>query len=169
MSNVEYEIVDVDAWEQDATLVVDGRRIYFQFAAEKANALTIEDALDYLVRDSIYATGSEAWQRWKPFPATAPTDRSILVSGTWNAPHSPSFGQEAVTETRWGSYSSTGTKGFHWSGLYYPEEGTRALKPRWAVDWKYWTELPRRTPVPDSNPNRYPFPQPNPDRGYLEP
>lgn len=28
---MEYEIIEVDYWEQDATLVIDGLRIYFQF------------------------------------------------------------------------------------------------------------------------------------------
>jgi hypothetical protein len=39
-----YKIVDVDYWENDAFLVVDGKRHYFQFSKEP----TFKDALWYL-------------------------------------------------------------------------------------------------------------------------
>lgn len=43
---VEYTIENIDYWEQDATLVVGNKRIYFQWDAK--NHPTIEDALEYL-------------------------------------------------------------------------------------------------------------------------
>lgn len=45
-----YEITEIDYWEQDATLVIEGRRVYFQFSKEP----TLAEAIDFLVRDSKY-------------------------------------------------------------------------------------------------------------------
>ena len=43
----EYEIVDIDWWENDATLVVEGQRFYFQFGEDAVarRKLTLLDAL----------------------------------------------------------------------------------------------------------------------------
>jgi hypothetical protein len=49
---VEYEIVDIDWFENDAVLVVGDNRYYFQWDA-KAEP-TIIDALEFFKKDSIY-------------------------------------------------------------------------------------------------------------------
>lgn len=48
---IEYEIVDVDYFENDAVLVVDGNRYYFQWDAKSEP--TIVDALDFFKKESI--------------------------------------------------------------------------------------------------------------------
>ena len=47
---VEYEIVDVDYAENDAYLVVDGNKYYFQWDAKSEP--TILDALEFFRKDS---------------------------------------------------------------------------------------------------------------------
>ena len=47
---VEYEIADVDYFENDALLVVDGRKYYFQWDAKSEP--TIVDALEFFKQDS---------------------------------------------------------------------------------------------------------------------
>ena len=47
---VEYEIVDVDYFENDAYLVVDGRKYFFQWDAKSEP--TILDALEFFRKDS---------------------------------------------------------------------------------------------------------------------
>ena len=47
---VEYEITDIDYVENDAYLVVDGRKYYFQWVAKSEP--TIVDALEFFKRDS---------------------------------------------------------------------------------------------------------------------
>jgi len=47
---VEYEITDVDYFENDAILVVDDRKYYFQWDAKSEP--TIIDALEFLKLDS---------------------------------------------------------------------------------------------------------------------
>jgi hypothetical protein len=47
---IEYEITDVDYAENDAYLVVDGRKYYFQWDAKSEP--TIVDALEFFKRDS---------------------------------------------------------------------------------------------------------------------
>lgn len=47
---IEYEITDVDYFENDAILVVDGRNYYFQWDAKSEP--TIIDALEFFKRDS---------------------------------------------------------------------------------------------------------------------
>ena len=47
---IEYEIVDVDYFENDAILVVGGNRYYFQWDAKSEP--TIIDALDFFKKDS---------------------------------------------------------------------------------------------------------------------
>ncbi|MCK9532603.1 MAG: hypothetical protein M0R77_19100 [Gammaproteobacteria bacterium] len=42
---VEYQIVDIDYWEQDAILFIGGQRLYFQWDAK--NPPTLIDALNY--------------------------------------------------------------------------------------------------------------------------
>jgi hypothetical protein len=49
--SIEYEIVDVDYFENDAVLVVDGNRYYFQWDAKSEP--TIVDALDFFKKESI--------------------------------------------------------------------------------------------------------------------
>ncbi len=49
MPNIEYEIVDVDYWENDAILVIDGKRIYFQWDGTRHP--TFEDAINFLITD----------------------------------------------------------------------------------------------------------------------
>lgn len=46
---VMYRIVDIDYWEQDAILEIEGERIYFQWDAK--NHPTIKDALKYLSKE----------------------------------------------------------------------------------------------------------------------
>ena len=48
---VEYEIVDIDWFENDAVLVVGDNRYYFQWDAKEEP--TIIDALEFLKQDSI--------------------------------------------------------------------------------------------------------------------
>ena len=48
--SIKYEIVDVDYFENDAILVVDGNRYYFQWDAKSEP--TIIDALDFFKKDS---------------------------------------------------------------------------------------------------------------------
>jgi hypothetical protein len=48
---IEYEIVDVDYFENDAVLVVDGNRYYFQWEAKSEP--TIVDALNFYKKDTI--------------------------------------------------------------------------------------------------------------------
>jgi hypothetical protein len=43
--SIQYEIIDIDYWEQDAILVVEGERFYFQWDAK--DHPTILDALRY--------------------------------------------------------------------------------------------------------------------------
>ena len=47
---IEYEIVDVDYFENDAYLVVDGRKYFFQWNAKSEP--TIVDALEFFKKDS---------------------------------------------------------------------------------------------------------------------
>lgn len=47
---IEYEIVDVDYFENDAYLVVDGRKYFFQWDAKSEP--TILDALEFFKNDS---------------------------------------------------------------------------------------------------------------------
>ena len=47
---VEYEIADVDYFENDAYLVVDGSKYYFQWDAKSEP--TIVDALEFFKQDS---------------------------------------------------------------------------------------------------------------------
>ena len=42
---VEYQIVDIDYWEQDAILFIGGQRLYFQWDAK--DHPTLIDALSY--------------------------------------------------------------------------------------------------------------------------
>lgn len=51
---LEYEIVDVDAFEGDAVLVVGDNRYYFQFDTSP----TIIEALDFFKRESILSTSA---------------------------------------------------------------------------------------------------------------
>ena len=44
----EYEIVDIDFWEKDAVLVVEGQRYYFQF---DAGWPTLKDAIEFFIKD----------------------------------------------------------------------------------------------------------------------
>lgn len=44
MINLEYKIVDVDLWEKDAILELDGDRYYFQFDGEYP---TLKDFIEY--------------------------------------------------------------------------------------------------------------------------
>lgn len=46
MPNIEYEIADIDYYEQDAILVVGENRYYFQWDAK--NPPTIIDALNFM-------------------------------------------------------------------------------------------------------------------------
>lgn len=47
---VEYEITDVDYFEKDAILVVDGRNYYFQWDGKSEPSIL--DALEFFKRDS---------------------------------------------------------------------------------------------------------------------
>lgn len=48
MSEIEYKITDIDYWEQDAILVIDGKwKFYFQFS-DTTKPPSIDDALEYL-------------------------------------------------------------------------------------------------------------------------
>ena len=47
----EYQITDIDYWEKDATLVVDGQRFYFQFS-DTSRKPTLLDALRFLQSES---------------------------------------------------------------------------------------------------------------------
>lgn len=47
---IEYEIVDVDYFENDAYLVADGRKYFFQWEAKSEP--TIVDALEFFKKDS---------------------------------------------------------------------------------------------------------------------
>ncbi len=52
--NVEYQIVDIDYWENDAVLVIGENRYYFQFSPEQRDAgLTIITALDNMKNEII--------------------------------------------------------------------------------------------------------------------
>ena len=50
MNTIEYDIVDVDYFENDAILVVDGNSYYFQWNGK--NKPTIIDALEFFKQDS---------------------------------------------------------------------------------------------------------------------
>ena len=50
--SIEYEITDVDYFENDAILVVDDRKYYFQWDAKSEP--TIVDALEFFKRDSSF-------------------------------------------------------------------------------------------------------------------
>jgi hypothetical protein len=49
--SIEYEITDIDYFENDAVLVVDGNRYYFQWDAKSEP--TIVDALDFFKKETI--------------------------------------------------------------------------------------------------------------------
>lgn len=52
---IEYEIVDIDYAENDAILVVDGMKYFFQWDAKSEP--TILDALEFFKRDSKFYKG----------------------------------------------------------------------------------------------------------------
>lgn len=52
--SIDYEIVDIDYFENDAVLVIDGNRYYFQWDAKAAP--TIVDALDFFKKEMV-----ESW------------------------------------------------------------------------------------------------------------
>ena len=47
--NAEYKIIEIDLWEKDAILEINGMRIYFQFDGDAQP--TIDDAIKYLVKE----------------------------------------------------------------------------------------------------------------------
>lgn len=47
--DAEYKILEIDLWEKDAILEIDGMRVYFQFDGMKQP--TIVDAIKYLVKE----------------------------------------------------------------------------------------------------------------------
>lgn len=48
--DAEYKIIEIDLWEKDAILEIDGMRVYFQF--DGMNQPTIVDAIKYLVKEA---------------------------------------------------------------------------------------------------------------------
>lgn len=50
---MEYAITDVDLWEWDALLVINGddKRYWFSFNGQKTNYPTLADAIDFFERD----------------------------------------------------------------------------------------------------------------------
>jgi hypothetical protein len=51
-NNIEYDIVDIDYWENDAVLVVGENRYYFQWS-DTSREPTIVDALDFMKKECI--------------------------------------------------------------------------------------------------------------------
>lgn len=47
--NAEYKIIEIDLWEKDAILEINGYKIYFQFDGD--DQPTIDDAIKYLVKE----------------------------------------------------------------------------------------------------------------------
>lgn len=47
--NAEYKILEIDIWEKDAILEIDGMKVYFQF--DGTSQPTIVDAIKYLVKE----------------------------------------------------------------------------------------------------------------------
>lgn len=47
--NAEYKIIEIDLWEKDAILEIDGMQVYFQF--DGMEQPTIVDAIKYLVNE----------------------------------------------------------------------------------------------------------------------
>ena len=47
--NAEYKIIEIDLWEKDAILEIDGMQVYFQF--DGMEQPTIVDAIKYLVKE----------------------------------------------------------------------------------------------------------------------
>lgn len=47
--NAEYKILEIDLWEKDAILEIDGMKVYFQFDGN--DQPTIVDAIRYLVKE----------------------------------------------------------------------------------------------------------------------
>ena len=45
----DYEIVDIDFWEKDAILVVEGERYYFQF---DQGWPTLKDAIEFFIKEN---------------------------------------------------------------------------------------------------------------------
>lgn len=60
---IEYEIVDVDYFENDAYLVVDGKKYFFQWGAKSEP--TIVDALEFFKKDSKFYKGLSGSQMRK--------------------------------------------------------------------------------------------------------
>jgi hypothetical protein len=52
MKTIEYKIVDIDYFENDAILVVGETRYYFQFPEGK-EGISIVDALDFMKKECI--------------------------------------------------------------------------------------------------------------------
>lgn len=52
MKTIDYKIVDIDYFENDAILVVGENRYYFQFPEGK-EGISIVDALDFMKKESI--------------------------------------------------------------------------------------------------------------------
>ena len=60
MNNLEYKIVDVDLWEADAILEVEGARAYFQFDPQVGPSL--EEAVKFLVKEACYLSNKRSYQ-----------------------------------------------------------------------------------------------------------
>ena len=56
---IEYEIIDVDYFENDAYLVVDGRKYFFQW--DTKSEPTIVDALEFFKKDSKFYKNNGLW------------------------------------------------------------------------------------------------------------
>ncbi len=58
MPTIEYEITDIDYWEQDALLKIGNHVLYFQFN-DNTRPPTIDDALVSIKNDSKYNTETD--------------------------------------------------------------------------------------------------------------